>query len=206
VSAPEKVTGPGGRERHAVGGSARVAFALGSNLGDRVATLRSAVAALAAMPGIDVVAVSSAYQTDPVGGPPGQHDYLNAVVVADTVLPAERLLAVVHEIENAHGRVREERWGPRTLDIDILAVGAQVSADPGLTVPHPLATVRAFVLLPWAEVDPEFAIPGAGTVRSAAGALGEAETAGVRRVAGVDIGAGIGVGRGTPEPPAGAAR
>jgi 2-amino-4-hydroxy-6-hydroxymethyldihydropteridine diphosphokinase len=137
---------------------------------------------LALHPGITVVAVSSVYETDPVGGPPGQDDYFNAVVVADTDLRALDLLRVAHEIENAHGRERHERWGPRTLDVDVLAVGSIIQADADVTIPHPRAAERGFVLLPWAEVDPDFEIPGVGTVRAAAEALAVADRARVRRI------------------------
>jgi 2-amino-4-hydroxy-6-hydroxymethyldihydropteridine diphosphokinase len=161
-------------------GTSRVAFGLGANLGDRVTTLRSAVDALAATPGLHLVAVSAFYETAPVGGPPGQPSYLNAVLVADSALPATDLLARAHEIEDEHGRVRAERWGPRTLDIDLLAVGTQTQASAELTIPHPRAHLRAFVLVPWAEVDPTFEVPGLGTVAGLLEALPAADRAAVR--------------------------
>ena len=160
--------------------SRRAALALGSNLGDRTATLRAAVAELAATSGVELVAVSTAYETTPVGGPHGQPPYLNAVVVVDTDLAPADLLARAHEVEAAHGRVRAERWGPRTLDVDLLAVGDVRSADPALTLPHPRAHERGFVLVPWAEVDPAFVVPGLGTVAELLGRLGAAGEAGVR--------------------------
>ena len=158
----------------------RAAFALGANLGDRAGALRRAVDGLARTPGLRVVAVSGWYDTEPVGGPDGQPAYLNAVVVADTDLTAAALLARANELEAAEGRVRDVRWGPRTLDVDLLAVGAETSADPDLTLPHPRAHERAFVLVPWAEVDPGFEVPGHGPVAALLAALPAAERAGVR--------------------------
>jgi 2-amino-4-hydroxy-6-hydroxymethyldihydropteridine diphosphokinase len=139
------------------------ALSIGSNIGDRFATLEDAVARIAAADGIDVRAVSSVYETDPVGGPE-QGAYLNAVVVVDTDLKPQALFDVVQSIEQRHGRIREVRWGPRTLDIDVLAVDGVQSDDPALTLPHPRAHERAFVLVPWAEADPDFVVPGHGAV------------------------------------------
>lgn len=141
----------------------RAVLALGSNLGDRLRTLQDAVDALAATPGLEVVSVSPVYETAPVGGP-GQPDYLNAVVLAETALPAGGLLDRAHEIEAAADRTREVRWGPRTLDIDVIAYGDQVIRDPALTLPHPRAHERAFVLAPWLDVDPGAELPGHGRV------------------------------------------
>ena len=160
----------------------RAAVALGANLGDRGAALACAVEAVATLAGVEVVAVSGVYETPAVGGPPDQPAFLNGVLVLDTELTAAELLADLHGIENAHGRVREVRWGPRTLDLDLLAYDALVSTEPELTLPHPRAHVRAFVLVPWAEVDPTFDIPGRGTVAGLLAALPAAEVAGVRRV------------------------
>lgn len=156
---------------------ARAVFALGSNLGDRAATLQGAVDALADAPGITPVAVSPVYETAPVGGPP-QPSYLNAVLVVDTVLAPEVLLDRARATEDAFGRVRGERWGARTLDVDLLVVGDQVRADPDLTLPHPRAQERAFVLLPWCDVAPQDELPGYGRVADLAAA---ADRAGVRR-------------------------
>ncbi|HLH59330.1 MAG TPA: 2-amino-4-hydroxy-6-hydroxymethyldihydropteridine diphosphokinase [Streptosporangiaceae bacterium] len=141
----------------------RAVLALGSNLGDRLQTLQRAVDALAASAGIEVLSVSPVYETAPVGGP-DQPDYLNAVVLADTSLPPGDVLARAHEIEAAARRTREVRWGPRTLDIDVIAYGDHVSGDPGLTLPHPRAHERAFVLAPWLDVDPAAELPGHGRV------------------------------------------
>ncbi|MFN8168487.1 MAG: 2-amino-4-hydroxy-6-hydroxymethyldihydropteridine diphosphokinase [Candidatus Nanopelagicales bacterium] len=137
----------------------RVAFGLGANLGDRVAALQGAVDALA--PHLRDAVVSGVYETAPVGGPE-QPDYANAVLVGESDEPAEVLLARAHDAEALWHRTREVRWGPRTLDVDLLVVGDRVSDDPGLLLPHPRAHERAFVLVPWVEADPEASIPGAG--------------------------------------------
>ena len=141
--------------------AAPVALALGTNLGDRPRVLRSAVAALAAVEGIELQRVSPVVETDPVGGPE-QPDYLNAVVLATTTLEPLELLRACQQVEADHDRVREVRWGPRTLDVDVLAYGSSVVDDPVLTLPHPRAHERAFVLQPWAQVDPDAVLPGLG--------------------------------------------
>jgi 2-amino-4-hydroxy-6-hydroxymethyldihydropteridine diphosphokinase len=153
-----------------------VVLALGSNIGDRLANLQGGVDALCAEPGLQDVAVSPVYETIPVGGP-DQPDYLNAVLVAATSLPARAILDRGQAAEAGLGRVRAERWGPRTLDVDVIVYGSQVSADPGLTLPHPRAHERAFVLAPWHDVDPLAIIPGRGPVAELLAAVG---TAGVR--------------------------
>lgn len=136
-----------------------VVLALGTNLGDREATLASAVGSLRSLDGLAVTAISQPFATAPVGGPP-QPAYLNAVVLADTTLGPAQLLAVTQAIEASHGRERVVRWGPRTLDIDLITYGDSVSGDEvvqddaDLTLPHPRAHERAFVLAPWASVDP----------------------------------------------------
>ena len=130
----------------------RVVLALGSNLGDRLASLQSAVDLLAEAPSMSVLAVSAVYETDPVGGP-DQPDYLNAVVAVDTPLAPADVLAVTQGIESALGRVRDERWGARVIDIDVVDYDGVVSDDPALTLPHPRALERAFVVVPWSEVD-----------------------------------------------------
>ena len=119
---------------------------MGANLGDRAAVLAAAAEAVAALPGVAVVAVSAVYASAAVGGPPGQPSFLNAVLVLDTEVPPDDLLAALHVVESAYGRVREVRWGPRTLDLDLLAYGTVVSSAPELTLPHPRAHERAFVL------------------------------------------------------------
>ncbi len=151
-------------------------LALGSNLGDRVATLRGAVEALRETGDVDVVAVSRVVETDPVGGPE-QDVYLNAVVLVRTALEPEALLAVCQRIEADFDRVREVRWGPRTLDVDVIAIDGVVSDDPVLTLPHPRAHERGFVLVPWLDVDPDAVVPGHGRV---ADVLEEVDVSGVR--------------------------
>jgi 2-amino-4-hydroxy-6-hydroxymethyldihydropteridine diphosphokinase len=143
----------------------KAVLGLGANLGDRAAALQAAVDALAAV--VRVVAVSAIYETAPVGGPE-QPSYYNAVVVVDTELAPADLLDLGHRIEAAAGRVRLERWGPRTLDVDVLAYADVRTDDPdlslSLSLPHPRAHERAFVLLPWLDVDPDARIPGRGSV------------------------------------------
>jgi 2-amino-4-hydroxy-6-hydroxymethyldihydropteridine diphosphokinase len=153
-----------------------VVLALGSNLGDRRDILQGAVDAIAGLPGVRITAVSPVYETAPVGGP-AQPEFLNAVVLADSERPARELLDGLHEIEAAFDRVRMVRWGPRTLDIDIIAFGAERSADPELTLPHPRAHERAFVLAPWHDVDPDATLAGYGPV---ADLLAKADKAGLR--------------------------
>jgi 2-amino-4-hydroxy-6-hydroxymethyldihydropteridine diphosphokinase len=142
----------------------RTFLALGSNLGDRWGHLRTAVAALP-----DVVAISPVYETDPVGGPEGQGAYLNLVVELDTELTPRQLLAVAQGLEEAAGRVRAERWGPRTLDVDILLIGDQRVDDEDLQVPHPRMWERAFVLVPLADLAPDLVPerPSGSDVRAA---------------------------------------
>ena len=130
----------------------RAFVALGSNLGDRREHLRRAVAGLP-----DVVAVSPVYETDPVGGPAGQGPYLNAVVELDTDLGPRDLLEVGRRLEEEAARVRGERWGPRTLDVDVLLVGDLVVDEPDLQVPHPRLRSRAFVLVPLHDLAPDVA-------------------------------------------------
>jgi dihydropteroate synthase len=146
--------GRGGAEQ-----GVRAVLAIGANLGDRLGTLRAAVAALGRVPGTTVLAVSPVYETDPVGGP-DQPAYLNAVLTVRTTLRPRELLRAVNGVEAAFGRVREVRFGPRTLDIDIIGYGDQTSDDPVLTLPHPRARERAFVLVPWLDLDPDAALPG----------------------------------------------
>lgn len=128
---------------------------MGSNLGDRWASLRGAVASLP-----DVVAVSPVYETSPVGGPPGQGPYLNCVVELETPLGPRELLELARRLEEAAGRERGERWGPRTLDVDVLLVGDLTVDEPDLVVPHPRMYERRFVLAPLADLAPELVPPG----------------------------------------------
>lgn len=141
----------------------RAAFSLGSNMGDRLGHLQSGIDGLTDAPEVRLVAVSSVYATDPVGGP-AQPEYLNAVVTVDTEADPAELLALLRRVEAAAGRTRELRWGPRTLDVDLLAVGSLTVDTEELTLPHPRAHERAFVLCPWAEVDAGFVLVGHGPV------------------------------------------
>jgi len=140
-----------------------VVLALGSNVGDRLAHLRLAVDVLAAGPRLVAVRDSPVYETEPVGGPP-QEAYLNAVVLARTELGPREVLALAQEAEQAAGRVRDVRWGPRSLDVDVISYGDLVVADETLTLPHPRAAERAFVLAPWHDLDPDAVLPGQGPV------------------------------------------
>ena len=193
----------------------RTVLALGSNLGDRLASLQGGVDALLGPPaarpglvrlgssglgssgpgsaglsstGLALVALSPVYETVPVGGPP-QPEYLNAVLIAETTLPATALLRRGQAVEAAFGRVREEVWGPRTLDVDVIVYGDVVSDDPELTLPHPRAWERAFVLAPWLDADPEAEIPGRGRVADLlrAAVTRNAGQPGVRRLADVQL-------------------
>ena len=128
----------------------RAFLGLGSNVGDRWAHLRTAVASLP-----DVVAVSPVYETSPVGGSEGQGPYLNCVVELSTELGPRELLAVAQRAETAAGRERGERWGPRTLDVDVLLVDDLSVSEPDLVVPHPRMWERRFVLVPLADLAPE---------------------------------------------------
>jgi 2-amino-4-hydroxy-6-hydroxymethyldihydropteridine diphosphokinase len=125
----------------------RAYLGLGSNLGDRGRHLRDGVAGLP-----DVVAVSPVYETEPVGGPPGQSPYLNVVVALDTTLSPRQLLDLAHSLEDAAGRVRTVKDGPRTLDVDVLLVGDLTVNEPDLVVPHPRMWQRRFVLAPLADL------------------------------------------------------
>lgn len=178
-----------------------VVVALGANLGDAARTLSDAVRDLAAVPGVAPVAVSPLVETDPVGGPE-QPVYLNAILLARTSLAPAELLAALHAIESRHGRVRDIRWGARTLDLDLVQYGTPgttsevVREDPTLTLPHPRSHERAFVLRPWHAVDPAATIrmPGTaagsftgtrgtvghGTIRKVSDVLADVDEAGVR--------------------------
>ena len=143
----------------------RAVISLGSNLGNRLETLQGAIDALEDTPGVRVKAVSPVYETEPWGVAPGsQPSYFNAVVVVKTTLPPSSLLERAHAVEEAFHRVRDERWGARTLDMDIITYADVVSDDPVLTLPHPRAHERAFVLAPWYDLDPEAQLPGRGPV------------------------------------------
>ncbi len=131
---------------------------LGSNLGERLDTLQQAVVLIARAHGVRPDASSRVWETDPVGGPP-QPDFLNVVLRVDTDLTPFGLLDACQGVERALGREREVRWGPRTIDIDLLLFGDQQMNVPLLSLPHPRMTSRAFVVLPLLELDPEVRMP-----------------------------------------------
>ncbi|HEY5820931.1 MAG TPA: 2-amino-4-hydroxy-6-hydroxymethyldihydropteridine diphosphokinase [Propionibacteriaceae bacterium] len=149
----------------------KVVYSVGSNLGDRLGNLQGAIDALRDTPDVIVVDVSSVYETEPIGGPADNPSFLNLVVVAETTLEPRTLLERAFAIEDAFGRERGgERWGPRTLDVDLILVGTTETDQPDLKLPHPEAHQRGFVLIPWYEIDPTGQLPGQGTVSDLAGA------------------------------------
>jgi 2-amino-4-hydroxy-6-hydroxymethyldihydropteridine diphosphokinase len=135
--------------------SRRVVLGLGSNLGDRRANLRAAIDSLP-----NVKAVSGVYETEPMGGPGGQDAYLNMAVVIESDAPPRQLLGLCHRLETALGRVRAERWGPRTIDIDILWIDGETVDEPDLQVPHARLRERRFVLVPLLDVAPDIVDAG----------------------------------------------
>jgi len=141
----------------------KVTISLGSNLGDRFQYLQNALDSINAVTGTQVHSVSPVFETDPVGGPE-QGQYLNAVAVVKTILSPEQFLVATQQIELEQNRERNEHWGPRTLDIDLLAMDTEVRSSPELELPHPRAHERAFVLLPWSLLDPDFVIPGKASI------------------------------------------
>lgn len=145
--------------------ASRCYLGLGSNLGDRLGNLCRAADLLAALPGVCVLRSSRIYETEPVGGPP-QGPYLNAVLEVECDLGPRELLAACGRIEAELGRVRAERWGARTIDVDILTYGAERIAEPALEVPHPRMHERAFVLAPLAELDADPPLPGGRRLRT----------------------------------------
>ncbi|MBM7829489.1 2-amino-4-hydroxy-6-hydroxymethyldihydropteridine diphosphokinase [Agromyces cerinus] len=145
----------------------RAVIAFGANLGDREATIAAAVREVAEAPGVDLVAVSPVYETAAVKDAGVDLDaprYLNGVVVVETALEPHALLDLLQRIELEHGRVRTEHWGDRTLDLDLIDVDGVVLDDDRLTLPHPRAWQRAFVLAPWLDVDPDAELAGRGPI------------------------------------------
>jgi 2-amino-4-hydroxy-6-hydroxymethyldihydropteridine diphosphokinase len=139
----------------------RAFIGLGSNLGDREATIRAALEAIADMPQTDLIRVSSLYDTEPVGDV-DQPNFLNAAAILDTELDPRQLLWNLMLIEKRLGRVRTQRWGPRTIDLDLLLYGDELIEDPDLRVPHPEIIRRSFVLVPLVELEPRLVHPGTG--------------------------------------------
>ncbi|MBZ4192723.1 MAG: 2-amino-4-hydroxy-6-hydroxymethyldihydropteridine diphosphokinase [Candidatus Contendobacter sp.] len=142
--------------------SVRAYIGIGSNLDHPVAQVQHAFQALNDLPSSAGVVRSPLYCTAPVGGPPGQPDYINAVAALDTMLTPDDLLNALQALETAQGRVRAVRWGTRTLDLDVLLYGQMTSTDPWLTLPHPRLHQRAFVLRPLHDIAPLLTIPGRG--------------------------------------------
>ena len=142
-------------------------IALGSNLGDREDNLRSAVRAIGALDGVTITAVSGIVQSHavkPAGTDVAAPDYLNAVMLVQSAIHPEALLVELNRIEAEHGRVRVERWGDRTLDLDIISFGGLERDTEDLTLPHPAAWQRAFVIVPWRELEPDAEIRGHGRI------------------------------------------
>ncbi len=151
----------------------RAVLAFGSNVGQRLESLQSAMDALTDTPGVEPLSISPVYETKPFGGPAGsademdlsdQDDYLNAVAVIGTDLTPQQLLIRTQAIEQALNRVRGERWAPRTIDVDIIVYDDLQLHEDELTVPHLRAHERPFVLRPWHDVDPDAVIPGRGSI------------------------------------------
>ena len=149
----------------------RAILALGGNLGDRAATIAEAVEAIDQHPEITVKKVSDLFESHAVtkdGVDPTQPNYLNGVIEISTSLKPKKLLEFLNSVETEFGRIRLERWASRTLDIDIITYGSELIESKSLIVPHPRAHERAFVLVPWADMDPEAVLPGQGKVKDLA--------------------------------------
>lgn len=162
----------------------KVVLAIGSNLGDREANLAGAVDSLQETPDLVLRHVSRVYASAAVDSPEGSPEFYNAVVVADSMLSPQMLLERALAVEDAFGRKRGERHAPRTLDVDLLMVGDATSATEELNLPHPRAHERAFVVVPWLEVDPGAEIPGRGRLIDL---LQNLDTTGLRVVTGIDL-------------------
>lgn len=147
--------------------NARAVIAYGGNLGEVRSNINAALELIAAHPAIELVSKSSLYQSmalTPGGIDPSKPRYLNGVAILDTSLKPKQLLRFLNEVENHFGRIRLQRWASRTLDIDIITFGDLFVEKKTLVIPHPRAKDRAFVLVPWAEIDPTAVLPGAGSV------------------------------------------
>lgn len=161
--------------------SHRAVLALGGNLGHRLEAMQAAVDSLSDTPGVQIRALSPVYETVPFGGPTAadgsrdlsaQPNFYNSVVLISTELPAPALLERAQAIEEALHRERSERWGARTIDVDIVVYDDRISDDPDLTLPHPRAHERAFVLVPWHAVEPGADLPGHGPIETLLNRLG----------------------------------
>ena len=151
-------------------------LSLGSNAGDRLANLQGAINAFADTPDVNIAAVSSVYETTPVNAPDESPEFLNAILLADTTLSVSVLLDRAMAVEDAYGRERSAPNAPRTLDVDLIVVGDRVSDTDDLKLPHPRAHLRAFVLVPWHEIDQHASLPGHGKI---ADLLNDLDTGGV---------------------------
>jgi 2-amino-4-hydroxy-6-hydroxymethyldihydropteridine diphosphokinase len=141
--------------------------AIGANLGDRHETIRRAIERISRLPLVESVRLSELYETvamRPDGPDPDAPTYVNAVALVSTRLAPQVLLGLLHAIEDEHGRERHERWGDRTLDLDLITYGALLADEPHLQLPHPRAAERMFVLEPWLSLDPDAEIPGRGRI------------------------------------------
>ncbi|MFD4993724.1 2-amino-4-hydroxy-6-hydroxymethyldihydropteridine diphosphokinase [Cellulosimicrobium cellulans] len=163
-------------------GFVEVVLALGANLGDAQQTLRDTITDLDRISGLEITEVSPLARTAAVGGP-DQPDFLNTVLLARTRLSARDLLHACQAVEQAHGRVRDERWGPRTLDVDLIVYGTLTAVADDLELPHPRAHERAFVLEPWSQIDPDAVLPGLGGGPVAALAATAPDRGGIRWLA-----------------------
>ncbi len=166
MTVSEKTAGPAATES---GSPAvrRAVLSLGSNLGDRESTIRDALEDITRIPGVTVIGASGLVESHALtaaGVSETAPRYLNVVVVTEISITPEHLLDAVNQIEDRYGRVRAERWGDRTLDIDLVSVDNLIQQTSRLILPHPRAAERAFVLAPWLEVDPDAVIPGSGRV------------------------------------------
>lgn len=150
----------------------KAVVALGANLDDPRAAVELAIAMLGEA--TNLLAVSSCYSTKPVGGPP-QPDFVNAVCIIESELPPLELLHLLHGIEKSMGRVREEHWGPRVIDLDLVSYGEFNITEENLTLPHPRAHQRRFVLEPWIEIDPDAVLVSHGSIRDLLAQLPPAE-------------------------------
>lgn len=169
LTRPPEVPGPRAPRPETV-----AVVALGANLGDREETIRAAAARIARLPLVSDVRLSRLFETVAVrvdGPDPDAPGYVNAVALVTTRLAPEILLGMLHAIEDENGRVRSERWGDRTLDLDLIAYGDVVSDDPRIQLPHPRAAERLFVLEPWLDVDPDAELVGRGRVADLAADL-----------------------------------
>ena len=145
----------------------RAVIALGANLGDKEKTISKAQKQIGKIRGVELVANSKKYRSEALtehGIDPNRPEYINAVSLIDTTLSPKKLLSRLNEIENKFGRVRSAKWAARTLDLDIIIFGTSIVETKSLSIPHPRAHERAFVLIPWLEIDPEAVLTGVGPV------------------------------------------